>query len=61
MERYKRIRDVIGWMCLVQPMFLEAIDRFVSVHNAGMEPCRQETEFAMLQDAERQQSAQSSG
>jgi hypothetical protein len=55
MERYEEMREVIGWMCRVQPLFLDGIDGFVKVYNAGRNAYRDAAEFAFLQDEDRSQ------
>ena len=48
MERYKKMRDVIGWMCPIQQTFLGEIDRFEKVHDAGHRPYEEAAELAFL-------------
>jgi hypothetical protein len=50
--RHSRLWEVISWMCQVQPFFLQAIDRFVRVHNGGSKPYLDEVSFAFLQNEE---------
>ena len=53
-ERYNRLREVITWMCEVQPFFLEAVDSFMAVHNEGRKPYIEAAEFAFLRDEEQE-------
>ncbi len=51
--RHRRLCEVVSWMCRVQPLFLQAMDRFVRVHQQGLQPFLEASEFAFLQDEER--------
>ena len=51
--QHRRLCEVISWMCCVQPFFLQSVDHFVAVHEAGTRPFLDATEFAFLQDEER--------
>lgn len=52
-ERHRRLCEIISWMCCVQPFFLQPVDSFAAVHQAGTGPLLEAAEFAFLQDAER--------
>lgn len=56
--RHRNLCEVIAWMCRVQPLFLQGIDRFLEVHNGGFEPFIETAEFAFLQDEERNTKAE---
>ncbi len=53
MARHRRLCEVVSWMCHVQPLFLQAADRFVKVHQHGTRTFLEASEFAFLQDEER--------
>jgi hypothetical protein len=53
MARHQRLCELVSWICNVQPLFLEATDRFIKVHQGGIKPFMEASEFAFLQDEER--------
>ena len=50
--RHQRLCEIVSWMCCVQPLFLQSVDRFAAVHKAGTKPFLEATEFAFLQNEE---------
>ena len=54
-DRHRSLRETIGWMCAVQPVFLDSLDRFEKVHSAGWEALLEEVQFAFLTDEEHAQ------
>lgn len=53
LDRYQRLRETIGWMCDVQLLFLDPLDRFEKVHAEGWEAFLDEVQFAFLTDEEK--------
>ena len=50
LAHHLRLYEVVSWMCQVQPFFLDAVDRFIQVHNEGTQPYFDAASFAFLQD-----------
>ena len=51
---HTRLCEVVSWMCQVQPLFLKAVDRFTSVHDAGAKCYFDSAAFAIIQDEDKQ-------
>ena len=51
--RHTNLREVVSWMCPVQPTFLESLDRFEKVHDAGWEGLFDDVQMAFLVEEER--------
>jgi hypothetical protein len=61
MSNYRRLREVISWMCTIQPLFLAEIDRFEEVHKQGVEHFMDAVQYALWHGEEQLKKAEDEG